>query len=193
MGGGGGALRGVLSGRLGGGDGAADYAAVDALADMVDARHVHGKVALPLGAGLVARAIARLGLRPALRRMASGVLHRVHGVVPRLRHVERTLLHTANRIGGSAGRRLRVLRTIGRQAASAVRHHLASGPAAAIRSIPGATRTVARRVAAAALRQPRFGAISPTLATRRVVARRRIMRRIPLDLLFRGYARMSAA
>ncbi len=175
-------LRGALAGAVGGlvpgiggrlassilrGDGADDDAALDALADMADARQVAPAVALPLGAGLAARAATP---RPGGRVTPA--------VAARARVAERTLLRAANAAGGSAGRRLRVMRTVARVARARVAQ--AGSPAQAARVLPAATAAAARRVLAAVRRQPQAGTCSPATAQRRLARRRRILATVPL-------------
>jgi hypothetical protein len=175
-------LRGALAGAVGGlipgvggqiarsvlgGDGADDDAALDALADMADARQVPAAVALPLGAGLAARVVTP---RPA-------------GAIPPpvarcARAAERTMLRAGAAAGGSTGRRLRVMRTVARVARARVAQ--AGGPVAAARAVPAATAAAARRVVAQVRRRPAAGVGSPAVARRRLAVRRRILATVPL-------------
>jgi hypothetical protein len=164
----GGRLAGAL---LGGGDGADDDAALDALADMSDAGEVTPDVALPLGAGLATRiATPRIAgnIPPAIARQAAVA--------------ERLMLRAATAAGGSAGRRLRLLRLIARL----IRAHLRrTGSArAAAAALPAAARSVAGRVLRTARRRPGMYASSQDAARRRVSARRRMVRAVPLGAVY---------
>jgi hypothetical protein len=170
----GGAIPGIggrLASSLLGADAADDDAALDALADMADARQVPAVVALPLGAGLAARvATPRPAGRmsPALQRQAA----RVEGVMVR----------AARAAGGSAGRQLRILRAIARLARRLLRR--GGSIRVTIRALPVAATTAARRVVASAAARPSLGASTPAAASRRVAERRRILSRTPALRLF---------
>jgi hypothetical protein len=60
------------------------------------------------------------------------------------------------------------------------------------RTIPAAAKVAARQVASHVAHSPRAYARPAAVAARRHRARRQILRRIPLDLVFRGYASMPA-
>jgi hypothetical protein len=183
-------LRGALAGAIGGAipgiggriassilgaDAADDDAALDALADMADARQVPAAVAVPLGAGLAARvATPRPAGRmsPALQTQAA--------------RVENVMLRAARGVGGSAGRRLRILRAIARLARQLLRR--GGSITVTIRALPAATTTAARRVVATAAARPSLGASTPAAAAQRVAERRRILARTPATALFRPTA-----
>ena len=170
----GGRLAGAL---LGGGDGADDDAALDALADMSDAgevtptsrchwrrsRHASPHLASP---ATFRRRSPRKPRRPS-RRCCGG-----------------------DRRGGSTGRRLRLLRLIARL----IRTHLRrTGTArAAAEAFPETARTVAERVLRRARRRPGMYASRRGVALRRLNARRRILRSVPLAAAY-PRPRMAAA
>jgi len=177
-----GALAGAISGAIPGiggriassilgADAADDDAALDALADMADARQVPGAVAVPLGAGLAARVATP---RPA-GRMSSALRQQAA-------RVEGVMLRAARAVGGSVGRRLRILRAIARLARMLLRR----GGSITIRvsALPAAAATAARQVAARAAARPSLGASTPAAAARRVATRQRILSRTPARALF---------
>jgi hypothetical protein len=92
------------------------------------------------------------------------------------------MLRAATAAGGSTGRRLRLLRQIARL----IRAHLRrSGSArAAAEALPATARSVAGRVLRHARRRPRMYASSQGAALRRVNARRRILRTVPLGAVY---------
>lgn len=178
-------LRGALAGAVGGlipgvggriassilgGDGADDDAALDALADMADAGQVPAAVALPMGAGLAVRVATP---RPA------GVV--TPAVASRARVAERTMLRAGAAVGGTTGRRLRVMRTVAR--VTRARLARAGDPVRAARALPAVTAAAARRVVAQARRQPGAGTSRPAAARRRLAARRRILATVPLGAI----------
>ncbi|XXF77668.1 hypothetical protein P2318_32140 [Myxococcaceae bacterium GXIMD 01537] len=184
-------LRGALAGAVGGlvpgvggriassilrADGADDDAALDALADMADARQVTPAVAIPLGAGLAARTVHRQAVRPGapLGAAALGVLR------SRTRATEQALLRTALRMPGSAGQRLRLIRGIAQRAALQLRRR---GTQRALELIPQVVRTASQRVLTQASLAPGLGAIDPRIAAQRVAARQRILTRLPVATL----------
>lgn len=184
-------LRGALAGAVGGlvpgvggriassllgGSGMDDDASLDALADMSDARLVVPAVALPLGAGLAARVVARQAVPDGtpLGAAARGALR------ARAANVERQLLSAALQVPGTAGRRLRVLRAITHQAAPRLR---AQGPAAALPAMPQVVRAALQRGLAQAQRMPQLGAVPAQVAARRVAARQRVLRTTPVAAL----------
>jgi hypothetical protein len=186
-------LRGALAGAVGGlvpgvggrlagavlGDGADDDAALDALADMSDAGEVTPEVALPLGAGLATRI--------ATPRVAGNIPPEI--ATPAA-EAEQTMLQAATAAGGSPGRRLRLLRLIARL----IRAHLRrTGTArAAAEAFPTTARSVAGRVLRHARRRPGMYASSRGVALRRLNARRRILRSVPLAAAY-PRPRMAAA
>ncbi len=191
-----GALQGAVTGLIPGGagsmvagllraDGLDDDAALDALADMTDAGEVDPAVALPLGAGLAARVIARRGIGAAQQRRGTAS-SRVRGAAAPVRQAHRVMLNVARRLGGPVGRRLRLLRTIARSAAGRVARS-ASTPKAAARATPRAAATAARKVANVAARRPQLAKRSPVVAKRRTQMRRKILRQVPVSSLFKGY------
>jgi len=113
--------------------------------------------------------------------------------MPRLRHVERTLLQAANQVPGTTGRKLRAMRHIGHQVAHAVRQTAQAGPAAAVRALPHAIQAAAERTVPRILRSPNALVRSPAVAAKRVAMRRRIVRRIPIEILFRAHIVKRAA
>lgn len=181
----GGGLRGALAGAVGGlvpgmggrlasmvlrGNGADDDAAMDALADMADARRIPAAVALPVAAGLAARTVARQGLQRA------GVLApRTALVLPAARAAERIFLGSAGALPGSAGQRVRLMRLAAR--AAALRLGQQASPARAARAIPLAARQAAQRVMQTTRRMPRLGFSSRVAALRRLILRQRLIRR----------------
>jgi hypothetical protein len=187
-----GALAGALSGAIPGiggriagavlrGDGADDDAALDALADMADAGQVPPAVAMPLGAGLAARVATPrpTGSWPeALRQRA--------------RQSEQTMLRAAMTARGTAGRRLRVLRSIARLTRAMVGRLAARGaPSAA--ALPAAAQTAARRLLSRVGHRADVGASSPVAAARRLAARRAILNRVPRGMLFPGFPQPAMA
>ncbi len=152
------------------------------------ANRLHAAVALPIGAGLVTRVIGKHGLAPALRHLVGSpaAMHRVHGLSPRLNHVERQLLGAAHKIPGSVGRRLQAMRRIGHHAAHLVRRRSVASPASAVRAIPAAVRAAIRQVVPRVVRAPHALVRSPAVAARRVRARRILMRRTPVDIVLRA-------
>ncbi|RKH95249.1 hypothetical protein [Corallococcus sp. AB038B] len=181
-------LRGALAGAVGGlipgvggriassvlrGDGADDDASLDALADMADARQVPPAVALPLGAGLAARVVARqaVPMSTTLGGAAQGVLR------ARTRGVEQLLMRLAQQVPGTSGRRLRLMRLIARLAAGNLRLR---GTGGAITALPRVVQGAGRRVITRAVQMPAMGVVPPRLAARRVHARRQLLRRIPV-------------
>lgn len=188
-------LRGALAGAVGGlvpgvggrlagailrfGDGADDDGALDALADMADAGQVPPAVALPLGAGLATRiATPRIAgnIPPAVARRAAVA--------------ERTMLRAATAAGGSTGRRLRILRIIACLVRARLQRSASAGRAAA--ALPSTAQAVARHVLRRARQRPSMGASSPAGAARRVMARRRVLARVPIVAVYQG-RRVSAA
>jgi hypothetical protein len=182
-------LRGALAGAVGGlipgvggriastllrADGADDDASLDALADMADARQVPPAVALPMGAGLAARVVARQAVPTGtpLGAAAQGAIR------ARTRALEQHLIRTAMQVQGSPGRRLRVLRAIARLAANQLRRR---GPRGAIGALPQVVQGVSRQVLARAARSPRIGTVPPQVAAQRVRARQQILRRVPVS------------
>ncbi|MBN8233020.1 hypothetical protein JYK02_36455 [Corallococcus macrosporus] len=182
-------LRGALAGAVGGlvpgvggriassllrGDGADDDASLDALADMADARQVPAAVALPLGAGLAARVVTRqaVPMSRTLGAAAQGVLR------SRARGVEQQLIRAVQRVPGTAGRRLRLMRAIARLAA---RQLCQRGPGGAIGAMPTVVQGVGQRVLARAVRVPAMGVVPARVAARRVHARHQVLRRIPVS------------
>ncbi|MFL5343852.1 MAG: hypothetical protein ACJ8AT_03625 [Hyalangium sp.] len=182
-------LRGALAGAVGGlipgvggriastllrADGADDDASLDALADMADARQVPPAVALPMGAGLAARVVARQAVPSGtpLGAAAQGAMR------ARTRALEQYLMRVAQQVPGTAGRRLRVLRAI---ALLAARNLHRRGPGAAIGALPQVVRGVSRRVLARTAQSPGLGAVAPGVAAQRVRARQQILRRIPIS------------
>jgi len=172
----GGRLAGAL---LGGGDGADDDAALDALADMSDAGEVTPDVALPLGAGLATRV--------ATPRVAGNIPPEI---ATQAAEAEQTMLQAATAAGGSTGRRLRLLRLIARL----IRAHLrrAGTARAAAEAFPTTARSVAGRVLRHARRRPGMYASRRGVALRRLHARRRILRSVPLAAAY-PRPRMAAA
>lgn len=183
-----GALAGALSGvvpGLGGklaqavlrGDAAEDDASLDALADLADAGYADGAVALPAGAGLAVRVAVRGGLA---------------GTVPAsARPAEAWLLRLGLALGGTAGRRLRILRSIGRLTAALLWRRR---QAAMIRgAVLAAMRSAAHIVLARLRGQPMAGASSPAVAARRIAARQTILRNVPASALFDRYPGMAVA
>jgi hypothetical protein len=190
-------LRGALAGAVGGlipgvggriassilgADGADDDAALDALADMADARQVSPGVALPLAAGLATRV--------ATPRVAGAV---PPGLALPARAAERAMLQAGLAAGGRAGRMVRTMRLIARLARAALRRRAplaVTGPlvrpaavARTAQAMPGAVRTAARRVVPWMRRRPGVGAASPAMARRRLAMRRRILGRVPIGAL----------
>lgn len=162
-------IGGQLASAVLGGDGADDDAALDALADMADAGQVHPAVALPLGAGLAARAATR----QAMHHVGYAAPPAAHPVWMRGRSVEQALLQGGLAIPGGIGRRLRLLR-----AASRLTANLAGAqgtPAEAARALPTAAHDSIQRVAQLAQRAPQTGASSPAAAAERIAARQRIL------------------
>jgi hypothetical protein len=196
-------LRGALAGAVGGlipgvggrlasailrFDGADDDGALDALADMADAGEVDEAVALPLGAGLAARMAARAGFaRPAPGGGQLVALPRHRQLWQGAREAERIMLWAARMARGSTGRRLRLLRQIARMSARLLRRQ---PPATAARNVPRAVRSAARRVVRRARQNPQLGRRTPAQAQRRTQARRRILRRVPVQAVFRGHILM---
>lgn len=184
-------LRGALAGAVGGlipgvggriassllqGDAADDDAALDALADMADARQVTPAVALPMGAGLAARVVCRQAVRPGtpLGAASQGVLR------SRARATEQAMMNAALQVPGSAGQRLRLMRSIAQRTASQLRRR---NPEQALDLIPRVVRGVCRQVLARAARSPALGAVNPSTAARRVAARQQVLRRVPVARL----------
>ncbi|PTL81225.1 hypothetical protein [Vitiosangium sp. GDMCC 1.1324] len=184
-------LRGALAGAVGGlvpgvggriassilgADGADDDAALDALADMADARQVPPAVALPMGAGLAARVVCRQAVRPGtpLGAASQGVLR------SRSRATEQTLMRAALQVPGSAGQRLRLMRGIAQRAALQLRRR---DPQQALTLIPRVVRAVCRRVLAQAAHSPGLGAVDPRTAAQRVAVRQQVLRRVPVARL----------
>jgi hypothetical protein len=161
----------------------------------VQAIRLHRGVALPIGAGLTTRAVARHVLGHALRHAARGpvALSHVPALMPRLRHMERTLLRVANQVPGTTGRRLRAVRHIGHQVAHAVNRHGVAGLPAMARALPTAVRLAVQRTVPRILSSPRAFVRSPAAAGRRVILRKRIIRRIPIEILFRAHIVRRAA
>jgi hypothetical protein len=162
---------GRIASRILSADAADDDGALDALADMSDAGQVTAGVALPLGAGLATRIATP----------------RVRGNIPpqiarRAAQAERTMLQAASAAGGSAGRRLRILRMIARLVRARLRRRRTVGGAAA--ALPTTAAAVAQRVLRRAQQQPSLGASSPAAAARRVLARQRILRSTPLTAVY---------
>lgn len=161
----------VAGALLGAGNALDDDAALDALADMADANEVPAAVALPLGAGLATRiATPRVAgnITPAVAR---------HAVL-----AERAMLRAVFAAGGSPGRRLRILRLIARLVRARLRALSSAGQAAAV--LAPTTQAVAAQVVRQARQRPAMGVISPAAAARRVMARRRILRRLPVAALY---------
>ncbi len=156
---------------------------------------LHRAVALPIGAGLTTRAVAHHVLGHAMRHGARGpiVLSHARGILPKLRHVERTLLRAANAIPGTTGRKLRGIRHIGHRVAHAVHHAGHGGPAAAIRGLPQMVHSAVTRTVPRLVQSPRALMRSPAVAAKRVALRRRIVRRIPIEILFRAHIVRRAA
>ncbi|RKG72055.1 hypothetical protein D7W79_29710, partial [Corallococcus exercitus] len=156
------------------GDGADDDASLDALADMADARQVPSAVALPLGAGLAARMVSRqaVPMSTSLGAAAQGVLR------SRTRGLEQHLMRLAQQVPGTPGRRLRLMRAIALLAARGLRLR---GPGGAIGALPRVVQGAGRRVLTRAVRMPTLGVIPPRMAARRVLARRQVLRRIPVS------------
>ncbi|MDY7231328.1 hypothetical protein [Hyalangium rubrum] len=192
-------LRGAVAGAVGGlipgvggriassllrGDGADDDASLDALADMADARQVPAAVALPMGAGLAARVVARQAVPPGtpMGAAAQGVIR------ARTRGLEQYLMRVAQQVQGSPGRRLRVLRTLAQLAARNLRRR---GPGAAINALPQVTQAAARRVLARAHQSPRAGTVPPQVAAQRLIARQRVLRRVPVATVSTASARQA--
>lgn len=164
----GGRLAGAL---LGGGDGADDDAALDALADMSDAGQVTPDVAMPLGAGLATRI--------ATPRVGGNI---PSNIAPHAAAAEQTMLRAATAAGGSAGRRLRLLRLIARLIRAQLRR--AGTARGAAEALPATTRRVAGRVLRQARRRPGMYASSQGAAMRRLHARQRILRSVPLSAVY---------
>ena len=172
----GGRLAGAL---LGGGDGADDDAALDALADMSDAGEVTPDVALPLGAGLATRV--------ATPRVAGNIPPEIAAPAAA---AEQTMLQAATAAGGSTGRRLRLLRLIARLIRANLQR---TGTArAAADAFPATASAVAGRVLRRARRRSGMYASSRGVALRRLQARRRILRSVPLAAAY-PRPRMAAA
>ena len=176
-----GALAGALSGAIPGiggkiagavlkGDGADDDAALDALADMTDAGEVDAAVALPLGAGLAARTAARAGLRR----------------LPRsTRQSETWLARLASRLGGSPGRRQRILRAVAREAIALLRQW--GRLPGMTRSLLRAFRVATKRVLGRLRSHPTLGSATPGSARRRLRARWQVMSQTPLIQVYSRY------
>jgi hypothetical protein len=195
-------LRGALAGAVGGlipgvggqlassilgGDGADDDAALDALADMADSGEVDAAVALPMGAGLAARMAVRRGLGGRQAGVPGGVMPQDRRAWRYARAAEQIMLVAARAARGSTGRRLRVLRSIGRLASELVRRrHAQTGPGPALQALPSAVRAASRRVLAQARSDSRAGTSSPDSAARRNAMRQRILRRVPASIMLRG-------
>jgi hypothetical protein len=177
-----GGLGGLLGGLFGGGDGADDDADLDALADMVDARRVLPAVALPIGAGLAARAVARKGCPSAARTM---------GRRPQFwrpaRAAERILLRAGARAGGTAGRQLRIMRTIARLAVHILRRRGGSP-----RQIPRTVQWSANRILQLVRGAPTVGRVAPATAARKLAVRHNVLRKVPVAALCQGAARAAA-
>ncbi|MFY0562791.1 hypothetical protein ACN28E_03015 [Archangium lansingense] len=191
--------RGILGGAVGGlipgvggqiassilrGDGADDDAALDALADMAEARQVTPAVALPLGAGLAARAVSQqvvpsgTPVSPALQQALRA----------RTQGLERLLLGTALRMPGNAGQRLRLLRGIEQLIVANLRRR---APTRRLGAMTQVARGVSRRVLAQAASSPGLGALGPRVAAQRVAARQRILRGVPVSTLGAASARAA--
>lgn len=194
----GGGWRGALAGAIGGavpgiggriasmvlrGNGADDDAALDALADMTDAGQVPAAVALPIGAGLAARVATRQGLE-----RQGTATQAVARAWPAARAAERVFLSSLANLPGSAGQRLRLLNLAAR--AAALRVGQQPGVRVAAQAIPSAARTAARQVMVTARRMPRLGAITRSLAIRRLLLRQRLLRQwfSQLGMPLRGLA-----
>ena len=184
--GGGGGLGNLLKGVLGG-DGADDDADLDALADMADAHRVPHAVAHPIAAGLGARLLMRRMLDGMTGHPLAHVLRRMHHLHPTMKNVERALVRAAHRIGGAPGRGVRAIRHVARQAAAVAAPRTTSLPAI-VRTAPAATKVAIGRVIRRAAQSPRAYARPVAVAARRHRMRRHFMRRLPIDLVFRGYA-----
>ena len=157
----------VASAVLGSGNALDDDAALDALADMADAGEVSPEVALPVGAGLATRiATPRVAgnITPVVARHAA--------------RAELAMMRAVAAAGGSPGRRLRILRLIARLIRARLRALPSAREAAAV--LPPTTEAVAAQVVRQAQQRPAMGVIGRAAAQRRVRARRRILRRVPM-------------
>jgi hypothetical protein len=182
-----GALAGALSGAIPGiggklasavlrADGADDDASLDALADLADAGYAHPAVAVPVAAGLATRVAARAGTGSA--------------AAAATRPTERWMVRLAAAIRGSAGRRMRVFRSIGRLAAAILRRR---PDAAQLRNaLVMAVRSAAQQVLARIGNQPAAGASTRGAAQRRLAARRAVLRAAP-SALYSRYPGLAAA
>jgi hypothetical protein len=181
-GGAGGGLAGILGGLFGGGDGADDDADLDALADLADARRVLPAIALPLGAGLAARAVARKGCPSAARTM---------GRRPQFwrpaQAAQRILLRAGARAGGSVGRRLRTMRAIERLAVHILRRR-GGNP----RQIPRTVQWAANRILQLVRAAPSVGRVAPPTAARKLALRQKVLSKVPVAALCAGAARAAA-
>jgi len=190
-----GALRGAVQGALPGvagkaisgllrADGLDDEAGLDALADLVDAGQIPRAVALPIGAGLAARAMARRGIAAAQMRTASAQA-RVRGMWRHMQRTMLTMLRAARSIPGPAGRKLRILRQVARNAAMTLARS-AQSPRAAAQMTSAAAASAARKVVPVAAQRPAMGRVPPHVAARRTQQRLQIIRQVGPRALTRG-------
>jgi len=174
-GGAGGGLAGILGSFLGGGEGADDDADLDALADLVDARRISPAIALPIGASLAARTVARKGCSPAMQLPVNSRTLWKQG-----RAAQRTMLHAAAKAGGSPGRQLRLMRAIARLATYILRQRRGG-----VRQLPPTVRFAAARILRLAGGRPGLGAVPPQVARQKLAAREAILRKVPVSTLCR--------
>jgi hypothetical protein len=143
---------------------------------MVDAGYADARVALPLGAGLAARAATRLA---------------IGGVPPQTRRAEQWMLRLAVALRGSPGQRLRILRSVSRVTAVLLHRRRQAVPIQ--RALLGAARSAARLVLSRMHSNPSAGTSTGARAARRIAARRAIINRVPVGALSTRYPGVAGA